>query len=99
MPTSTGLRTLSSLRCSVSSRTNFAAQTERDLLVPSERKKYVVRFESAEAEAAFEAAVKEDRRTINEVLRIGAELYLGSRNNYRIDANMTTTRVLPGDNG
>lgn len=63
--------------------------------MPSERKKYVVRFESAETEAAFEAAVKEDRRTINEVLRIGAELYLGSRNNWRVDEQGGTTRQLP----
>lgn len=64
--------------------------------MPSERKKYVVRLESAEAEEQFERVVKEDRRTINEILRIGLDLYLGSRNNWRVDAG-EARRVLPGE--
>lgn len=68
-------------------------------VMPSERKKYVVRLASAEAEETFERAVREDRRTLNEVLRIGVDLYLGSRNNWRVDPDMTARRVLPGENG
>lgn len=59
-------------------------------------KKYAVRLDE-EKGAALERAATEDKRTFNAIFEIGLDLYLGSRNNWRVTELGETIRVTPGE--
>jgi hypothetical protein len=59
------------------------------------QKKFAVYLPADKAEA-LERVSKEDKRTFTAIFEIGLDLYLGSRNNYRWDAE-GSRRLLPGE--
>lgn len=57
-------------------------------------KKFATYLDEDES-AVLERIAVEDERTIAAILRIGFRMYLGSRNNWRVDQDMNVTRQLP----